>query len=288
MLDDNHLENSTGSDSKSAVGHHFPVPGTHAPCEHIEDYYTQKRCGSTDRNIEHVPANRAKKLVCGKLHLVRFEGDPFIPGHEFDKGGAFENIIPAALLPPLSRIKQGRWKPSSATAKRFVNVRTCARPDCGVPHFNGYENTNTGALLEWINTYVPELKSAIGAELSLKPGMHLARWFAEITEDLQHKITVRADNSIISLDHGITRKAGNQIWYKVSRDARKLMQDNLVFPICKHCNLKRGSKPLDQMELLKLYVDFNYDGSIAAAKADLPRWEALNEILSAVYAREVG
>jgi hypothetical protein len=284
--DDTLLPERDGRDSlvelrpSNRVGFLFDVPGEFDPCGRF-DYESGAFCDDRARCVEFVQGNSGFRIVCGSLHHHDFKGKSFISPIEFEPGADLADVaLPPELRPSAAKIKQARWKVSSAAAKRLGPYKVCAV--CEVPELTGYRTSDTSELIEWISLYDPDLQARVRAELSNKPGVAMRDWYAEISVPLRTEIIKRLSLSVISIDHGIPRKVGNATWARLSAAARTLLRESMLFPVCRKCNLGKSASLLPVDRLVDLYAQYNYD-SLALAKADLVRWDALQEIIAVVY-----
>lgn len=257
----------------------FPLPGTYPPCGKWI-YEEGRACESTERVIVHLFSNSGKKLVCGLDHHVPHKGNAFINPTEFGPGGDFYGKINAAFVPDNDSILKGRWKIPAARQSFLKRFKTCAF--CGSSPFQG--GSDKGASWDWLRQNDQELFGLVQAALRGKGGgFELSTWFDQIGLPLSVRVRKRLDKSSLSFDHGVARKIGNEHWLQLSTDQRTVLRVDLVFKLCKHCNLGKSSRlePRDKVE--EMYVRINFDGSLPAAKADAPRWMLLQGALDVVY-----
>lgn len=277
---------SEGPPTQDKIEHDFWVPGAHDVCGKA-DFAFGSACKDRTRYVRYVPSNSGKKLVCGRGHNHKHKGTYFIPPSEFERGGGLEHAeLPPELRPSEAKLTQARWKVSSAASKRLGNYKVCA--SCDIPEFKTYDTPDTGILLEWVSLHHNDLRDRIRDELARIPGTDMSDWYRNITSGLRGDIVNRASMSIISVDHGIAKKVGNEIWAELSSVARTLLQESLLFPLCRLCNLRKGATRVAMDALEILYIKYNYDGSVAHARADHTRWDAFQEILFIVYRESAG
>jgi hypothetical protein len=224
-------------------------------------------------------SNSSKKLMCGNEHNIPHKGNAFISPSEFGPGGDFYNMIDPEFLPPEAKIIAGKWKISKARQGVLSQFAQCAH--CGAaPYVGGGDKTKAWA---WIHDNDESLFIEIQGALQLKSGINLSEWYTALPLALRTKVQRRLDKSTLCFDHGIPRKIGNEVWLRLSADERIILQTDLVFKLCRHCNLGKSARLETQEAILNMYVDINFGGSIAAAVADRRRWQALQGVFRVVY-----
>jgi hypothetical protein len=256
----------------------FPIDGEFEPC--LTYFYEERRvCMSTERMIVHLFSNSGKKLMCGNEHSIPHKGNAFISPSEFGPDGDFYGMIDSAFLPPEANIVAGKWKVSSARRAVLSQFTECAH--CGSsPYRGGPDKANAWA---WIAANDEALFEEIQRALHAQSGINLSEWFSAIPLPLQAKVQRRLDKSSLCFDHSIPRKVGNDVWLRLSADERTVLQNDLVFKLCRHCNLGKSARLEPQGEILAMYVAINYGGSMAAAVADSRRWHPLQGVFKIVY-----
>jgi hypothetical protein len=257
----------------------WEVPWDFEPCG-VFDWETGGHCTEVVRVIRLVPSNSGKALYCARDHHHDFEGKTFIPRQEFGPGGAFYGILPPELTPNETQLRAARWKISKTVQELLSDRNVCAM--CAIPEFNAWENADLADIWQWIMQYDTDLFKEIRTVLSGGAPVNFSDWFALLPGELRARVQERLNMSILVYDHGLPRKIGNQVWPMLSRPARDMLQQGLIFKICRKCNgTKSGTlPPLDV--LLNMYTNYYFDGSESAARAN-PRWSALEEVISVVY-----
>jgi hypothetical protein len=264
----------------------FEVPGPHPPCEARE--WRDGRfglCGNDERMIRHVPSNMGKMLVCGVGHNQR-AGKAFIPGHEFDEGGAYHGILPPEFLPDAQSRVKSRWKIPADAVINDSDVDTCMM--CRVPPRDFYAGAPIDEALPWFERYEPEIADTIRREVAQSRGT-MAQWYLAIGDELRTRIRKRLDMSRLEVDHAVPRKLGNEVWTLLTPSERRVLQSTLLVKMCKRCNMSKSKKLPLRETVERWYAEVYYDGDIVAAKADQPRWDLVSRTLSKVYGeRAVG
>jgi len=189
--------------------------------------------------------------------------------------------LPRELQPTDAEVRAKRWKISKEAKDRLGAEECCAK--CGAPPFLAFINPEPAALWEWLSEYDEDLLAVIQKDLRGKAGVEMSDWFFHVSPTMKMKITRRLTQSPLVVDHGIPRKIGDFHWQKLSRSSRRFLQQNFLFALCKKCNGSKSAKLFDRHELIRMYIDTYYDGSIAAAKSDARRWELLEETLRPFY-----
>jgi hypothetical protein len=262
----------------SATQQEFPLDGEFEPCSAY--FYEDRRvCLSTDRMIVHLFSNSGKKLMCGNEHNVPHKGKPFISPSEFGPGGDFYNMIDPEFLPPDAKFVAGKWKISKGRQAVLSQFAECAY--CGAAPYVG--RGDKAEAWAWIHDNDKVLFLEIQRALQFKSGINLSEWYTALPLSLRTKVQRRLDKSTLCFDHGIPRKVGNEIWLRLSADERTILQNDLVFKLCRHCNLGKSARLEVRDAILSMYVDINYGGSMAAAVADSRRWQAIHGVFKVVY-----
>lgn len=262
-----------------AVEHEFPIDGLFAPCD-ARPWPLRELCGDRERVIRFVPGNFGKALYCANGHHHKFEGKTFIPAEEFGRYGRFANVLPEELRPNDDELKSKRWKISKRVKTLLQGRAACAA--CGAVEINTWENPDPGGIWDWLTEHDQELLAEVQRELQQSPGVELQHWWHHISVELREAIRNRTAKSLLQFDHGIPRKTGNEFWWRFSRRGRLFLQESLIFKMCRKCNDEKSSKLLDREELVRRYVSFHFDGSLAAAMHDA-RWGTFMEVLEVVY-----
>ena len=273
-------EEPLSSDSSSIATRsefEFPLEKAYPPCQ-VWIYPEGRYCLSTERSIIHLSSNSGKKIVCGNDHNHEHKGGAFIPAWEFGPGGEFEGVVPVEFLPPEAKITATRWKVSKARESVLRNFRECAH--CGAPPYQG--GSDKVRAWQWIQENDPEFLAEIQTELQKVQGFEFQRWFEALSQPMRAKVVKRLDMSTLTNDHSISRKIANGLWLDLSIDKRQLLQDGLVFKLCRHCNLGKAAKLISREAIVAMYTTINY-GSVAAARADERRWQLLEGLLTKVY-----
>jgi hypothetical protein len=265
------------------MAHEFQVPGTFEPCPRWI-YEEAAYCLNQERFIEIVQNNSGKKLVCGRGHNA--SADPkklFIPAWEFAEGGTYHGVLPLELLPEQSRIIETRWKvPRDAPIHAITSAR-CIR--CETPPYVLFGDYDTAELWAWLERYAPDLISAAHEQLKATRGADLSNWFSTIDTSLRTKIMQRLMKSALAIDHGVPKKVGNRVWMLLSAAERRFLQVSLLLRLCRRCNGEKSARLLPRDELERLFAETYYE-SVAAARADTPRWTLLSAVLDRTYSEE--
>jgi hypothetical protein len=152
---------------------------------------------------------------------------------------------------------------------------------CGAEPFRG--GSDPVERWSWLQQNAPELLQRVQKALFGRPGIG-PDWERHLDPALRREVILRLDKSSLTNDHSIPRKLGNQNWLKLSPDEREVLQNDLVFKLCRNCNLGKSAKLIDRESIVATYCSVNY-GSEAAARADVARWNRLCTVLDLVYRR---
>ncbi len=261
------------------IEHEWLLDEKFEPCGRV-DWASQGTCVDVERVIRYVPGNFGKALYCTHDHHHLFEGKTFIPAAEFGRGGQFYGILPPELTPDEDELKGKRWKIAAGVKSALADRAFCA--NCLVQELNTWDHPDLAGIWDWLNESDSVLFGRVQEALNVHRGFELRNWWLLIPFDLREEVRVRTNKSILQYDHGIPRKKGNDVWYSLGRDARRFLQDSLIFRICRKCNDEKGASVPARDILIKRYVNFYFDGGLSAAMADA-RWPVFEEVLNAVY-----
>jgi hypothetical protein len=259
----------------------FLLPGSYPPCRHWI-YDEDRLCLSTERMIVHLFSNSAKMLRCSNDHHHDHKGKTSIPGWEFWPGGEFDGAVPPEFLPPESKSTSKRWEVSRSRDAFLSQFDRCAK--CDATPFQG--GSDKLEAWKWLQENDLQLFEEIRSALRSKAGFALEDWFLMLALPLRTHIVKRLDKSALNNDHSIPKKTGNALWLLLSAEERRVLQEDLVFKLCRHCNLSKSAKLESRESIEALYVKINFNDEIAAAKADEPRWNLLHSTLNRIYGEE--
>jgi len=262
----------------------FEVPGFHGPCRtSVWEDGSSGYCMSLTRIIRHVPKNMGKMLLCGNGHN-QLGDKPFIPGYEFDVGGAYEGIVLPEFLPSGQSLRRSRWKIPADAAIFEIDDETCV--DCGVPTSDFYAGPDIRTAWPWLEAHAPELIAEVHQQVARIRGASLQDWPSLIDDDLRRRIRERMDKSRLDIDHSIPKAIGDEMWPLLIDQERKVLQLTLLVRLCKKCNMSKSKKLLARETIEQWYVATYFDGNRAAAIADAPRWALVDRVLTKIYDRK--